>query len=165
VTEITKWVLLLHVAATLAMVGLIWFVQIVHYPLFSQVGRESFCRYEMDHQRLVMWIVAPGMLTELATAVALLWLRPAGIASPSIWLGILLVASIWIVTYSVQVPQHASLAMSYDSEIQRKLVKGNWIRTAAWSARGLLVLWMLCQVISRVATNPMAAELAQIARP
>lgn len=112
-----------------------------------------------------MWIVAPGMLTELATAVALLWLRPAGVTSPSIWLGIFLVASIWLVTYSVQVPQHASLAMSYDSEIQRKLVKGNWIRTVAWSARGLLVLWMLGQVISTVPMNLTAADMAQIARP
>ncbi|MCK6525129.1 hypothetical protein L6R49_27300, partial [Myxococcota bacterium] len=30
--------LLIHAAATWFMVGLIWFVQIVHYPLFSAVG-------------------------------------------------------------------------------------------------------------------------------
>jgi hypothetical protein len=30
--------MLLHLAATLYMVGVIWFVQVVHYPLFSKVG-------------------------------------------------------------------------------------------------------------------------------
>ncbi|MFY0528690.1 hypothetical protein ACN28I_37835 [Archangium gephyra] len=33
----TPLVLLAHAAATLFMVGLIWFVQVVHYPLFSRV--------------------------------------------------------------------------------------------------------------------------------
>ncbi len=34
--------LLGHVGATLFMVGLIWFVQVVHYPLFGHVGGEGF---------------------------------------------------------------------------------------------------------------------------
>ena len=162
-TEITKWVLLLHVAATLAMVGLIWFVQIVHHPLFSQVGRESFRRYEMDHQRLVLWVVAPSMLTELITAMALLWLQPFGVGLYSIWFGMFLLVMIWLVTYFIQVPQHASLALRYDSAIQRQLVMGNWFRTAAWSARGLLVLWMVSQVISSVAMNTASAVPVQTA--
>ncbi len=32
-------VLYLHAAATIFMTGLIWFVQVVHYPLFSEVAR------------------------------------------------------------------------------------------------------------------------------
>ena len=35
-------ILLTQVFATLFMVGLIWFVQIVHYPLYAKVGREQF---------------------------------------------------------------------------------------------------------------------------
>ena len=89
-TEFEKWTLLLHVASTLTMVGLIWFVQIVHYPLFSRVGRNSFCRYEMDHQRLVTSIVAPGMLTEMATAIMLVWCNPIGIETVTLWVGVAL---------------------------------------------------------------------------
>jgi len=36
-----KYVLLVHLAATLVMVGVIWFVQIVHYPLFSRSKRRG----------------------------------------------------------------------------------------------------------------------------
>ena len=35
-------VLLLQAGSTLALSGLIWFVQVVHYPLFAAVGRDDF---------------------------------------------------------------------------------------------------------------------------
>ena len=159
-TDLAKWTLLLHVAVTLAMVGLIWFVQIVHYPLLSKVGREHFRRYELDYQRLATWIVAPGMLTELLTAVFLLWFRPDGLSPMILWLGLGLLATIWLVTYTIQVPQHATLVLAYDEDVQRRLVRGNWVRTGAWSARGFLVLWMVAQVISNLSADPGGATLA-----
>ena len=154
--EIAKWTLFLQVAATLAMVGLIWFVQVVHYPLFAQVGWDSFRRYEMDHQRLTVFVMGPLMLTELATDILLLWWRPAGLGGGSLWLGLGLLASIWIMTYTVQVPQYASLVMSYDSaaSTQRRLVSCNWYRTAAWSARGFLVLWIASQAFTVISVSP-----------
>ena len=151
--EVTKWILLAHVGATLSMVGLIWFVQIVHYPLLAQVGRDSFRRYELDHQRLTTWVVAPLMLAELTSATLLLWWKPPGIAAVVGWSGLGLLAAIWIVTYAVQVPQHAALVVSYESGLQKRLVAGNWFRTAAWTARGMLVLWMVSCVISSSAAN------------
>ncbi len=156
--EITQWILLLQLAATLAMGGLIWFVQIVHYPLFAQVGRDAFRRYEMDHQRLTAFVVAPLMLTELATAILMLWWRPAGVGMTEVWLGLGLLGSIWLMTYTVQVPQHASLVLSYDADLQKRLVIGNWYRTFAWTARSLLVLWMLGQVFANM-TTPAASQL------
>ena len=143
------------------MVGVIWFVQIVHYPLFSRIGRENFRRYEMDHQRLTTWIVAPLMLVELATGIGLLWYRPLAFGALPVWIGLALLASIWLMTYRVQVPQHASLMLSYDDAVQKQLVNGNWFRTAAWTARGVLVLWMVGQVISAISMHPAAAQLAR----
>jgi hypothetical protein len=153
-SDITKWTLLLQVASTLAMVGLIWFVQVVHYPLLAQVGREGFRRYEMDHQRLTTWVVAPLMLTELITAVLLIWWRPASVELMTIWIGLMLLVLIWVMTYAVQVPQHAALVLSYDARMQKRLVAGNWFRTAAWTARGMLALGMLAQVLTTVAHHP-----------
>jgi hypothetical protein len=34
-----KYVLLANLSATLFMVSVIWFVQMVHYPLFARVGQ------------------------------------------------------------------------------------------------------------------------------
>lgn len=155
-SEIEKWTLLLQLAATLTMVGVIWFVQVVHYPLFSQVGRQEFRRYEMDHQRLTSWVVGPPMLLELLTAGLLVWWKPVGLPATALWIGLALLLSVWVVTYTVQVPQHASLILSYDRAVQRRLVLGNWYRTAAWSVRGLLVLWMVGQLFTTAATSPPA---------
>ena len=152
-SDIAVWTLLLQVGATLAMVGLIWFVQIVHYPLFSEVGRDNFPRYERDHQRLTTWVVAPLMLTELATAALLFRIRPDGLGTGALWLGLALLAIIWLTTYLVQVPQHAALAQAFDDQMQRRLVLGNWIRTVAWSVRGVLTLWMVHSVLNVAAAN------------
>ena len=163
-SEFEKWTLLLHLAATLTMVGVIWFVQIVHYPLFAQVGRDEFRRYEMDHQRLTAWVVGPLMLTELVSAILLVWWEPTGISTTFLWIGLALLLSVWAVTYTVQVPQHASLILSYDGAVQRRLVLGNWYRTFAWSARGLLVLWMVGQLFTTIGESP-AGQLARNAIP
>ena len=48
--------LALHTLATIMLAGLIWFVQLVHYPLFSFVGAGDFVRYEREHTRRVTWI-------------------------------------------------------------------------------------------------------------
>jgi hypothetical protein len=39
----------LELASTLMLTGLIWVVQIVHYPLLKYVGSESFKNYERLH--------------------------------------------------------------------------------------------------------------------
>ena len=62
--EMTRLVLLANVASTLLLVGLIWFVQIVHYPQFVRVGSERFAEYETIHVRLTTWVVVPPCLSK-----------------------------------------------------------------------------------------------------
>ena len=56
-------------AATL-MTGIIWMVQIVHYPLFKNVGEGQFIRYQSRHTKLISYVVGPTMTVELVTALA-----------------------------------------------------------------------------------------------
>jgi hypothetical protein len=65
-----KYVLLAHLAATLFMVGVIWFVQVIHYPLFSRVGPEKFSVYSEAHSRLTTYVVGSPMLVEFSTYYA-----------------------------------------------------------------------------------------------
>jgi hypothetical protein len=57
-----KLVLLAHLAVTLFMVGMIWFVKVVHYPLFAKVGPEGFTLYSKAHSHLTGYAVGPPML-------------------------------------------------------------------------------------------------------
>jgi uncharacterized membrane protein len=134
-----KMILITHVFATLFMVGLIWFVQIVHYPLFASVGREQFKTYEELHQRLTTWVVGPAMLAEVVTAVMLLKCLPYESRTLA-WIGLGLVGLIWVATATLSVPAHNSLTIEYSTAAYQKLVSTNWIRTISWTARGILVL-------------------------
>ena len=104
---IVELLLLAQIASTLAMVGLIWFVQVVHYPLFSAVGRRNFGHYERSHQRRTTIVVAPLMLAEALTATTMIWCRPDGISQSMALFGVALVAILWISTFFWQVPLSA----------------------------------------------------------
>jgi hypothetical protein len=128
-----------HLACTLVMVGLIWFVQVVHYPLMAGVGRERFREYERLHQSRTTWVVAGPMLLEAITAAALVWLRPGLLLSPEFAIAAILLAIIWISTAWLQVPLHERLAEGFDASLIERLVRSNWIRTWGWSARAVLL--------------------------
>ncbi len=136
-------VVVLHASVTLFMCGVIWFVQVVHYPLFAAVGAPFFRNYEDQHARRTTWVVAPPMLLELASAIALVAVRPSGMP---VWMpiaGLGLLAIVWGSTAWAQVPQHRILGSGFEPRAHRALVRSNWIRTVGWSARGALALAML----------------------
>ena len=140
--------LMLQLVSTFGMVGVIWFVQVVHYPLFGKVGNSGFREYEREHQRRTTFVVAPLMLTEALTAAALLWIRPDGIPPYLAVAGLGLGALLWASTFLWQVPAHERLAKSFDSATHLRLVRSNWFRTVAWSTRGVLVCWMCLRLLS-----------------
>lgn len=131
--------LLVHAGATVAMAGLVWFVQLVHYPLFAGVGRDEFARYEAEHTRRTTWLVAPLMLAEAATALALLAADPSALTI----VGAALLGVVWLSTALVQVPLHGRLEGGFDVEAHRRLVRSNAVRTAAWTGRAAIALALL----------------------
>ena len=140
-------IILLQVASTLALVGLIWFVQVVHYPLFEQVGRTNFTNYEAQHQQRTTLVVAPLMLVEACTAFLLIWSAPAGLRPWTVWLGAGLVALLRMSTFLWQVPAHRRLSLAFHADTHRRLVRSNGFRTVAWTLRGILVCSFGLQLI------------------
>jgi len=130
--------LLIHAAATWALVGLIWIVQLVQYPGFALVGAPQFARFHEHHCARVTWVVGPLMAAELVSAIALFGWTPAGVTTPGLVLGIALILVNWGATAFVSVPLH-SRAARHDPLTLRALVVTNWIRTLTWTARGIWV--------------------------
>ncbi|MEC7407404.1 MAG: hypothetical protein VYB72_01215 [Planctomycetota bacterium] len=143
-------VFIFNLIATWYMVGLIWMVQIVHYNLFDRVGDEAFAHYESEHNRLITPIVGIPMLIEIATAAALIWMTPSYLPRSVAWIGLGLVGVIWLSTVALQIPAHQRLLEGFDLVTYKKLVNSNWIRTAAWSARGCLMAYYLSAAIQRL---------------
>ncbi len=132
-----------QLAATLYMVGVIWMVQLVHYPLYNKVGREAFPEYEARHNDGMTLVVGPAMLLEAATVVLLALVPNSRVSPAAAWLGAGLLAIIWLSTAFLQVPCHNRLVAGFDQATYERLVHSNWIRTIAWSLRGLLALAMV----------------------
>ena len=144
----SRTLLLVQIASTLVLVGLIWTIQLVHYPLFDRVDAERFEDFHRQHSQRISWLVVPLMLAEAATAALLLVWRPAAVPAPSAWLGAVLLAVVWLSTALLQVPQHGVLGDGFDAGAHRLLVTSNWLRTAAWSARGALVTWWTARLVA-----------------
>ncbi len=132
-----------HLLATVYMTGLIWFVQLVHYPLFAAVGDDNFVAYQRRHMARSTWAVGPAMLIEVLTAIWL-FLDPVAHRTPPA-LGVGLVGVAWISTWCLQVPLHRKLLHGFDHAAAVKLVRTNWVRTFAWSARSFIAVWMLVE--------------------
>lgn len=136
------WLLVLHAAATFAMLGLIWFVQIVHYPMLSHYEREHFGAVEREHCDRTGFVAAPLMLVEAFTGGLLL----IGGFHPALFLlSMALLGIVWGSTFLLQVPCHRALLAGWSDRTHRRLVHTNWIRTVGWTLRSLIIAFILVQ--------------------
>jgi len=148
-------VLLLHAASTLWMTGLIWFVQVVHYPLMEGWPHDDFGSWEARHRLRTGLVVAPGMLLEAATGAWLMVRPPRGVPRGLLFAAAGLLGGIWASTFLLQVPAHDMLDRGWDPKVHAWLVLTNWIRTVSWSGRLLL---MAAAVLCLLPAEPPAED-------
>ena len=145
---------LLNISSTWFMVGLIWLIQIVHYPLFNLVGKNEFQVYHNGHSVLITPLVGTIMIIELISSILLIVIPPKNVSLTISIIGVILVFIIWASTAFLQIPQHNALANAYDLEAHNILVQTNWIRTIAWSMKGLFLLYMLHLFLNQQVAPP-----------
>ena len=139
--------LLTCLGSTLFMTGLIWFVQVVHYPLFDRVDPAAFRRYHADHTRRTTPVVAVPMLLELGTSLFLVARPPAGSGPGWAAAGLAAAAVSWGATASLSVPLHRRLALGIDPAAHRALVRTNLVRLASWTAHSAVLLVMTARAL------------------
>ena len=134
--------LVLNLLATWTMVGVIWFVQLVHYPLLAVVPVESASTIAVDHQRRTAWVVMISMTVEGFSTLALMRWVPEGVATWLPWANGVFLAIALGCTVLLSVPRHARMAENPTPTIGRELVVTNWPRTIAWTICGALTATM-----------------------
>jgi hypothetical protein len=140
---VSEALLLAHAAVSLPLVGLIWFVQVVHYPLFALVGTDRWDAYHEAHRFRTGLVVGAPMLAQLATAAALVLddARPLTVASLALTVGV------FLHTFLVAVPDHERLGRAHDPAVVARLARLNGIRTALWTAQGAVVVALLASAL------------------
>lgn len=131
--------LLIHAAATFALFGLIWTVQLAIYPLYERVGEAAFRTYHRSYTRRIGFVVAPLMVVELVTGIRLMSQVTPGASMAVEWSAFMLILVIWAATLMLSAPLHHKLGVQYRVSTARLLTATNWIRTGAWTLRAGLV--------------------------
>jgi len=121
----------LRIIVSMGLFILIWLVQLIIYPSFAFAAVETFTQWHKRYTGLITIFVAPLMLLQ-TTAFA--W-QAFFLGRWHDWVGFALVVTCWIATFCLSVPCHDALQrQGYDLKIIKRLVRTNWIRTAAWTA-------------------------------
>jgi hypothetical protein len=138
-----------HAASTLFLMGMIWTIQIVHYPLFASVGESSFAAYEAAHSARITWVIVVPWALQGLTTLALLASPPTGVPRWLIWTAAVLAAIPVLVTIVYSVPAHTVLGNGFDVAAHVRLVSTNWLRTAAWTAHGAVAMTIVVLALRR----------------
>lgn len=134
-------------ASTLFMTGLIWFVHVVHYPLFARVGEAGFREYHAIHTRTTGSVVILPMVVELLTSAWLVIRTPDGVPGYLAWVGLGAAMASWAVTFFLSVPAHGRLASGFNAEACRALIGSNALRMASWTVHAAVMLAMTARMI------------------
>lgn len=126
------------------MTGLIWTVQLVHYPAFRYVEAQKFPEFAKFHSRHITPITAIPMLLEV-------WLGILFLYESVHWISIfniVLVVLIWLSTFALSVPCHNQLMKQKDARTIERLIGTNWIRTFLWSVKTALLFSAFLGLVS-----------------
>ena len=134
--------LIIHLIATSVMVGVIWVIQLVHYPSFHFIELNKYTTFQRFHMSRISYVVIPAMLTELFTLILIIISMDQ--VDPIILASALLLIVIWLMTAVFFSGVHQKLTLGYDQTVVDKLVKLNWGRTLLWTLRLLFIsIYML----------------------
>jgi hypothetical protein len=127
----------LGLGCALYMTGVVWFAQLVHYPLLDRGNPADFPAFARAYQRRTLWVVTPGLVGEIASAVLLMWLWP----SPQSIAGLAALTAVWVSTCFWVIPAHLKLKRGYDREVHQSLVRRNLPRALFWTLRSMVMTW------------------------
>jgi hypothetical protein len=133
------YVILINLLSTFMLTGLIWTIQIIHYPSFKYISPNKFPDFMIFHMNNITYIVMPLMLLELMSASYLL----ISIFSTVTIINFVFVLFIWLSTCLLSIPCHNKLKVKYDLKTIEKLVITNWPRTILWSLKSILSILIM----------------------
>ena len=133
--------LAMHLVLASIMVGVIWVIQLVHYPSFRFTDREKYVSFQIFHMRNISFIVVPVMILEFLSGLLLVLYHSNH--ESLLRISFILLLIIWLVTALFFAQIHQKLSKGYDETLVRNLVSLNWIRTLLWTIRTIIILYCL----------------------
>lgn len=128
--------------STFFLTGLIWVIQLVHYPSFHYIEENIFSTFAQFHSKRITRIVLPMMFIELISAFIILLASDLGQLSFTLFIvNFVIIVLIWSCTFCLSMPCHKELMREINKPIINKLIRTNWPRTVLWSFKSLLLIF------------------------
>lgn len=138
-----SFIFLFNLVLSFIAVGLIWTIQLVHYPSMRYISKDKFTEYHNFHSMRISILAMPLMFAELVTSI-MLWHQNFNNTVQTVFLvNLIIVALIWLSTFLIQVPLHNALSKEKNTEKLSSLICTNWIRTILWTSRSILMILFL----------------------
>lgn len=136
--------LLFWTALIFYVLGQIWLVQIVVYPLFGKVRENEYVVYHTFYgSRIPLPVIVPGFAGFLLP-VALIFLGPESVPVWTYLANAACGAVGLLVTVLLEIPRHARLEKGGKQEaVIRELILFNWPRTLSITGSAFLTVLML----------------------
>ena len=128
----------IHFLSTSLMVGIIWVIQLLHYPTFHFIKESDYVEFQHFHMQRISFIVVPVMIIELLSGFMLVYYFRSNL----LILCLIILLVIWSITFVFFTKLHQSLLGGYDKIIVDKLVQINWSRTVLWSLRLIILIYI-----------------------
>lgn len=142
-------VVIAHCVAACFMVGMIWTVHLLHYPLFEYVGEDTYVRFQQEHVDRIGTLLFVPWLTEGATLLAILGLAFIGgqrsLRIPA-FINAIAMAIVLVISGFWSAPAHGDLSDGFDPDVHNRLMNANFVRTLAWTVCGAMSVWILIRV-------------------
>ena len=105
-----SFIFLFNLVLSFVAVGLIWTIQLVHYPSMRYISKDKFPAYHNFHSIRISILAMPLMFGELVTSI-MLWYQNFNNAIQTVFLiNLIIVVLIWLSTFLIQVPLHNALS-------------------------------------------------------
>lgn len=142
--------LICNLVISALLTGLIWYVQVVHYPIFLKVPAESFKAFHLQHTHTTSLVVAIPMVAELILSALMLMQQYPGNIPATPYAAFACVIVIWLVTFFISVPIHNQLEISgYNPALIQQLITTNWLRTLAWTLRTGILIYIVVRWVDK----------------
>ncbi len=143
---VVGWFAVVHLAATAAMVGLIWTIHVVHYPLFGLVGSEHYVDYQREHMRRITLVLLVPWGAEALSALGLAALTDGADRWWSL-VGLALLGLVVGVTGLGAAPIHGRLTEGFDESLHVRLMRFDLIRSIGWTVRLAIAIVLVVRLV------------------
>lgn len=131
------------------MVGMIWTVHHLHYPLFAFVGDDTYIAFQQEHVDRIGALLFVPWLTEGVTLAGLIALAFFGgrkdIRVPTI-INSVAMAVVLVISGFWSAPAHGDLSDGFDPSVHDRLMNANLVRSIAWTVCGIAALWTIIRI-------------------